>query len=172
MTGRPSPPRSRKRAAAGPGSEGLTTEPSHQDRERSGTQRTDRRCYHVRISSLSKPSPGRRCSLGPPCKLAGPACCPRSAKPTVAYSPQAERATGVLLPYFRKLRDLHVKSLSALSAPHCAPCAPHRMARASGRSCPSTLRAHSHWRAPALTLPPGRLTRSALTQKRWLSSNA
>ena len=53
----------------------------------------------------------------------------------------------------RKLTDLHVKSLSALFAPLCALCAPHRMARASGRSRPTKLRAHSHWQAPALTQP-------------------
>ena len=127
---------------AGPGSEGLTTEPSHQDRERSGTQRTDRRCYHVRISSLSKPSPGRHCSLGPPCKLAGPARCHRSAKQSVAYSPHTEDSLSRFSFTILQTRDVHVKSLPALLPLTAHPALPivwrgHRTARAPPNSGPT-----------------------------------
>ena len=125
----------------------------------------------LRIGSISNPSPGRRCSPGPPCKLAGPARCPRSAKPTVAYSPQAERATGVLLPYFRKLRDLRRKplgpfcpSLRTLRSPSygagigpLAPCQTPGPLTLAG-SCADT--------------PTGTIDKVGPNTKRWLSSNA
>ena len=130
------------KATSGNSRPAVATLPPRQTETPQGSQRSRRRCYHLRSGRISISSPGRRYPRSPPSKLAGSARCLRSAKLTVAYSPHAEGSASRFSLLSVSLRSTRKKPHGPFLPPHAHFALPivlrgHRTTRAQPSSGPT-----------------------------------